>query len=215
MHVPEKCSLQYVSTVRRDNSHKTLKVGIYRQNEDREVEVLNYLGKLESDHDGRYCVRRPKDSFEIRVPDGYHHCLVYDPLGQSLLEYVKRQKGMTLDMDTVRWIATYLLTAVDYLHTCGVLHTGEHSVKYQRSGLVRSLVQISSSTTFRPLFQMRRLLYLPVSLMPSGINRVPGNASMTSLPSTHPKLSIRETASTTPYSLILDRLFSTRPTMRD
>ncbi|KAL9130562.1 MAG: hypothetical protein Q9217_001275 [Psora testacea] len=118
-----KCLTKYALTVRRDNSYKTLKVGICGKTEDKEVEVLNYLKKMRSSHNGRYCVRRPSDSFKIKVPDGYHHCLVYDPLGQSLLEYVKRQKGMILNIDTVRWIATYLLTALDYLHTCEVVHT--------------------------------------------------------------------------------------------
>lgn len=130
MHVSEKCQPQYVLIVDRDKSYKTLKVGICRKTEDREVEVLNFLKGLKSSHNGRYCVRRTRDSFEIKVPDGYHHCLVFDPLGQSLLEYVKRQKGMALDMDIVRWITTYVLTAVDYLHTCGVVHTGKHSKNY-------------------------------------------------------------------------------------
>lgn len=130
MQISEKSQQESVLNVGRDNSYKTLKVGICRNTEDREVEVLNYLKKLKSSHNGRYFVRRPRDSFKIEVPDGYHHCLVFDPLGQSLLEYVKRQKGVTLNMDTVRWMMTYVLTAVEYLHTCGVVHTGKHPKNY-------------------------------------------------------------------------------------
>lgn len=130
MHLPEKCRPEFVVIAGRDNSYKTLKVGICRKSEDGEVRVLNYLKELKSSHTGRYCVRRPEDSFEIKTSDGYHYCLIYDPLGQSLLEHVKRQRNMTLDMNTVRWIVTYVLTAVDYLHICGMVHTGKHSVNH-------------------------------------------------------------------------------------
>ncbi len=139
MHVPEKCRPDFVVIVGRDNSYRTLKVGICRKCEDREVRVLNYLKELKSSHNGRYCVRRPEDSFEIKVPDGYHYCLVYDPLGQSLLENDKRQRDMTLNINTVRWIATYVLTAVDYLHTCGVVHTGKHFINHWRFDSARCI----------------------------------------------------------------------------
>lgn len=101
-----------------------MKVGIRKTIDDRETQVLQYLREMKSSHDGRYCVRRATDTFAIEVTNGHHHCLVYEPLGMSLLEHVERQEDKTLKMNFVKWVTTYLLTALDYLHTCRVTHTG-------------------------------------------------------------------------------------------
>ena len=42
----------------------------------------------------------------------------------SLLDYVTRQQDHTLNTGITKWVVTYLLKAVDYLHTSGVVHTG-------------------------------------------------------------------------------------------
>lgn len=104
-----------------------MKVGVREAIHDKEALVLKYLRETKSPHDGRYCVRRAKDVFAIKVPNGHHHCLVYDPLGMSLLEHVQRQENRTLKMESVKWITTYLLLALDYLHSCRVTHTGRRS----------------------------------------------------------------------------------------
>lgn len=98
-----------------NDTYKALKVGTYSTAENRESKVLTYLERSGSTHDGRYCVRRSSDSFKITVPGGAHQCLVYEPLGMSLLEYVNLQPDR---------VATYLLMGLDYLHTCRVVHTG-------------------------------------------------------------------------------------------
>jgi serine/threonine protein kinase len=42
----------------------------------------------------------------------------------SLLDYVTRQQDHTVSTGVAKWAVTYLLKAVDYLHTSGVVHTG-------------------------------------------------------------------------------------------
>lgn len=42
----------------------------------------------------------------------------------SLLDFVARQQDHTLHTAVAKWTITYLLKAVDYLHTSGVVHTG-------------------------------------------------------------------------------------------
>jgi len=107
-----------------DMTYKALKIGICRKSESQEVKVLNYLKETKSSHEGRYCVRRACNSFEIQVPSGRHHCIVYEPLGMSLLDFVTRQQDHTLNIGVAKWTMTYLLKAIDYLHTSGVVHTG-------------------------------------------------------------------------------------------
>ncbi len=118
-------------TIARDKSYKALKVGTHRKDNDQsqEITVLNHLKNVGLSHDGRYCVRRACDYFEIKVPGGHHPCFVYEPLGISLLDYVELQPSKRLDMPTVKWITTYLLLAIDYLHASGVIHTGESPLR--------------------------------------------------------------------------------------
>lgn len=109
-----------------DKTYKALKVGICRKSESQEVKVLKYLKEAKSSHDGRYCVRRACSFFEIQVPGGRHHCIVFEPLGMSLLDFLVRQQNHTLNTGVAKWTMTYLLMAVDYLHTSGVVHTGTY-----------------------------------------------------------------------------------------
>ncbi|KAH7317710.1 protein kinase [Rhexocercosporidium sp. MPI-PUGE-AT-0058] len=108
---------------RKDSTYKALKVGTYSSIENQESKVLTHLERCGSTHDDRYCVRRSSDSFKITVPGAVHKCLVYEPLGMSLLEYVNLQPGKRLSMKAAAWVTTYLLMGLDYLHTCRVVHT--------------------------------------------------------------------------------------------
>jgi serine/threonine-protein kinase SRPK3 len=92
----------------------------------KEVQVLEYLASRNSAHDGRSWLREACDTFQIDVPDGSHTCLVYEPLGISLLERIDFQPGKRLEMPLVK-VATYcLLLGIDYLHSSGVIHTGKY-----------------------------------------------------------------------------------------
>lgn len=44
--------------------------------------------------------------------------------GNELLEHVNRQPERRLSMRAAAWVSTYLLIALDYLHTGRVVHTG-------------------------------------------------------------------------------------------
>ena len=73
------------------------KFGVRSTTESQEVKILRHLKEIKSSNDGRYCVRRVCDFFEIDVPDGRHHCIVFEPLGMSLLDYVTLQRDHTLN----------------------------------------------------------------------------------------------------------------------
>ncbi|OBT88976.1 CMGC/SRPK protein kinase [Pseudogymnoascus sp. 03VT05] len=108
-----------------DNSYKTLKVGTRRNSNymTKEVQALEYLAGRNSVHDGRPWLREACDTFQIDVQDGSHTCLVYEPLGISLLERIDLQPGKKLELPLVK-VATYcLLLGIDYLHSFGVIHT--------------------------------------------------------------------------------------------
>jgi len=110
--------------ISRADAYKVLKVGTYSTVENRESKVLSHLAKCSLTHDGRYCVKRACDAFKINVPGGAHQCLLYEPLGMSLLEYVNLQPERRLGMRAAAWVTKYLLIGLDYLHTGRVVHTG-------------------------------------------------------------------------------------------
>ena len=160
-----------------DKTYKTLKFGVRSTTESQEVKILRHLKEIKSSNDGRYCVRRVCDFFEIDVPDNRHHCIVFEPLGMSLLDYVTLQRDHTLNSGVAKWDLTYLLKAVDYLHTSGVVHTGMLLENpWTESPLM--FLQTSSLITSKTRFLMRRLRSLHSVSTLNGRNRVLERSSM-------------------------------------
>lgn len=92
---------------------------------------MEYLASWNSVRVGRSWVREACDTFRINVPGSSHTCLVYEPLGTSLLERIDLQPAKRLKMPLVK-VATYcLLLGIDYLHSSGVIHTGKYSILRQ------------------------------------------------------------------------------------
>jgi serine/threonine protein kinase len=75
------------------------------------------------EHPGSRCVRQAESAFSLFSQTGEHKCFVFPPLGPSLLEF-SRRPGVSFHLEQVRWIATYLLHGVAFLHSRGIVHTG-------------------------------------------------------------------------------------------
>jgi len=58
----------------------------------------------------------------------------------SLLDYVTRQQDHALSTAAVKWAVTYLLQAVDYLHTSIMVHTGIRLESYRSSPSLNDLL---------------------------------------------------------------------------
>ncbi|KJX92391.1 protein kinase [Zymoseptoria brevis] len=110
----------------RTQAYKTLKILTAGYAQCREVRVFEHLRALSagSNHQGRYCVRRPEDMFTIASADEerHHQCLAFEPLGPSLLEFVGRRETKVFHIAEVRWMAIYVLNALDFLHSHQVVH---------------------------------------------------------------------------------------------
>jgi serine/threonine-protein kinase SRPK3 len=100
MYVPQRKRVCHVLTSSRDNSYKALKVGTRRNSKSmaKEVQVLEYLASQNSVHDGQSWIREACDTFQIDATEGSHTCLVYEPLGISLLERIDLQPGKRLEL---------------------------------------------------------------------------------------------------------------------
>jgi serine/threonine-protein kinase SRPK3 len=89
----------------------------------KELEVSRVVSKTWSLHPGRKVVRTVVDSFNAVGPDGNHLCLIYEPMEESLYDFVERI-GRPISPALVKSLLYYLLTALDYLHTeCKIIHT--------------------------------------------------------------------------------------------
>ncbi|KAJ0753655.1 putative protein kinase CMGC-SRPK family [Helianthus annuus] len=87
-----------------------------------EIEVVSALTK--HDPENKKCVIRLVDHFKHRGPNGQHFCMVFEFLGNSILQLIKYNRYKGLPLNKVRDICRCILTALDYLHRqLGIIHT--------------------------------------------------------------------------------------------
>jgi serine/threonine-protein kinase SRPK3 len=64
------------------------------------------------------------NSFIHHGPNGKHFCMVFEIMGVTLLEIIKRYNYKGIPIPYVRMIAKQILIGLDYLHRmCGIIHT--------------------------------------------------------------------------------------------
>ncbi|KAL9176884.1 hypothetical protein ABFS82_01G024300 [Erythranthe guttata] len=88
----------------------------YRDAAKIEVDVLETLAK--HDKDNPYCVKM-HSWFDYRN----HICLVFEKLGPSLFDFLKRNKYSSFPVDLVREFGRQLLESVAYMHDLRLIHT--------------------------------------------------------------------------------------------
>ncbi len=108
---------QYVSL-------KILSADILSVKAERERDVLAELRDRNPGHSGRSHIIELLDSFYHGGPNGQHMCLVYKPMGEHLLRLQARVPDNKLPVPLMKRITRQLLQALDYMHSCGWVHTG-------------------------------------------------------------------------------------------
>ncbi|XP_051127369.1 uncharacterized protein LOC127248865 [Andrographis paniculata] len=87
-----------------------------------EIEILSAIAS--GDPSNTKSIVRLVDHFKHGGPNGQHLCMVLEFLGDSLLRLIKFNRYKGLELDRVREICRYILTALDYLHCkLGLIHT--------------------------------------------------------------------------------------------
>ncbi|RMY82262.1 hypothetical protein D0862_12072 [Hortaea werneckii] len=112
------------------STYKVLKVGAAdaTHREKKTFERIR-LAAAQSDHAGSICVRQPERIFEFHLRGQAYNCFVFEPLGPNLLEFTNQPSNRPFGSQRVRLVATYLLHAIDFLHTSGVAHTGKPALQ--------------------------------------------------------------------------------------
>ncbi|RAK92945.1 kinase-like protein [Aspergillus costaricaensis CBS 115574] len=76
-----------------------------------------------SKHVGQKYTRLIHDSFEIQGPHGIHPCILYQPSGMDICDYIQCLEDNALPEDLLRVTIRFMLIALDYLHSANVVHT--------------------------------------------------------------------------------------------
>jgi serine/threonine-protein kinase SRPK3 len=90
-----------------------------------ELEILQHLRKVDPSHPGYKYISVLEDSFTHEGPNGSHVCLIFKVMGESLSTFRYWFTNHQIVSPVAARFTTQLLQALDYAHTCGVIHTGK------------------------------------------------------------------------------------------
>lgn len=112
----------------KSNKHVAMKIikssKNYRDTAIDEIKILSKVNMTDIDHPGHENLVKLLDYFEHDGPNGIHICMVFEVLGENLLNLIRRYRHRGLPVKFVKQIAKQSLLALDFLHRkCGIIHT--------------------------------------------------------------------------------------------
>lgn len=90
----------------------------YTESAQIEAEILSTVYDMQKKHKKHLCVKL----FSHFYHDG-HFCMVFEPLGISLYDLIKKNGYVGFPLETVRTICRQLLQAMEFLHSISLIHT--------------------------------------------------------------------------------------------
>ncbi|PYH37520.1 CMGC protein kinase [Aspergillus neoniger CBS 115656] len=107
-----------------DSKHVALKIYVTGVERNHELDVYDRIGAVETDHAGQNLIRKLWGHFFLEGPHGRHMCLVHQPLGLSVNQFLYFFPGRVMRLDAVKPCMRQVLGIVDFLHTeAQVIHT--------------------------------------------------------------------------------------------
>lgn len=91
-----------------------------------EMQISNHLKAVHDAHGVEKYVRLVHDSFQVSGPHGTHSCIIHEPAGIDIRDYIHCLEGDALTEELLRPALRFVLIALNYLHQCKVIHTGEN-----------------------------------------------------------------------------------------
>lgn len=96
----------------------------YREAALDEIQLSERVAKADPNALGAQYVTAIVDHFSIDGPNGNHVCMIFEVLGENLLELLRKSHHEGLRVRLVKQIAKQVLLGLDYLHrTCKIIHT--------------------------------------------------------------------------------------------
>ncbi|OJZ91062.1 hypothetical protein ASPFODRAFT_78101 [Aspergillus luchuensis CBS 106.47] len=108
-----------------DSKHVALKIYVSgTMKSSNELAVYECINAVETDHAGKNLIRQLWDHFFLEGPHGRHRCLVHQPLGLSVDQFLYFFPGRLMNLDALKPCLRQVLGIVDFLHTeANVIHT--------------------------------------------------------------------------------------------
>ncbi|KAJ7225865.1 kinase-like domain-containing protein [Mycena pura] len=110
------------------NRHSALKVvksaGRYAETARDEIKLLSRVASASPSHPGRQHLVSFLDSFAHQGLESSHICIVFEPLGESLLALIERNRRKGVPRALVKVVSKQVLLGLEYLHDeCDLVHT--------------------------------------------------------------------------------------------
>ncbi|PTU17531.1 hypothetical protein P175DRAFT_0504826 [Aspergillus ochraceoroseus IBT 24754] len=106
-----------------DGQFLVLKVHVHTVRQPSEVQISNHLKMAHNARGVERYIRLVLDSFEVSGPYGTHSCIIYEPAGIDIRDYIHCLEGDTLTEELLRPALRFILIALTYLHQSQVIHT--------------------------------------------------------------------------------------------
>ncbi len=124
-----------------ENKYVALKVLVAAASEkSSESKILRALSLGKRDHQGRAYVSSLLDEFVIDGPNGRHRCLVSEAAGCSVAQSKEASTTWKFPANVARAISAQVLMGLDYIHSCGVVHSGKSKTSSPSSALAKILI---------------------------------------------------------------------------
>ncbi|EMR09826.1 hypothetical protein PNEG_02007 [Pneumocystis murina B123] len=89
-----------------------------------EIKLLKRINTANPSHPGAAHIVSLLDEFEHQGPNGTHICMIFEVLGENLLNLIRRYDYRGIPIPLVKQITKQVLLGLDYLHRdCGIIHT--------------------------------------------------------------------------------------------
>lgn len=98
-------------------------------------------------HAGYSHVMHLLDSFNHSGPYGSRLCLITEVLGENVQQLAIKFQNNVLPITAVKQMTKQLLLGVDYLHSCGIIHTGQSLFRAVDIFLIRINLMSRSQTS--------------------------------------------------------------------
>lgn len=119
----------YVSKKSSESKYVVLKVNVSGVERNHEISVYDRINLVETNHLGKSFIRKLLGHFHIEGPHGRHICLVHQPFGPSLDQFLSFFPERVLSLEDLKPCLRQILGILDFLHTdAHIIHTSEISV---------------------------------------------------------------------------------------
>ncbi|KAJ5587346.1 CMGC protein kinase [Penicillium hispanicum] len=107
-----------------DSKYVVLKMYTNGADKNHEVEIYERINATKSKHLGKTYIRQLFDHFRLDGPHGQHTCLVHQPLGMSLDQYLCFFPGKVMTLEDMKPCLRQVIGTLEFLHEqARIIHT--------------------------------------------------------------------------------------------